>query len=380
LAATSQTNIGLDKETLTGNFLYKWLPNKAVTNKLELFNIQYIRNKNINRYYDIYTNSYNSLNEIANTYNLDPNNVDADGNLTTTIGPSGFTGADNFAIQVLAEQTDLTINDNEYKTVSSLSERKLRLTENNLIVASSYAYEVDTQENYFDHSFNTFRFKVELAGNLLSSIANLANRDKNENERYEFFNVAYSQYVKTEFNYTKHWDLGNNNVLAMRSFFGIAIPYGNSKTIPFSKSFFAGGPNDNRAWQAYGLGPGDSKSIDDYNEGNFKLALNLEQRFPILGNVKGALFIDAGNIWNFENLSEELDNYFNENTTFRGFQSLENIAIGSGFGFRYDFGFVLLRFDTGFKTYDPSYQEENRWFNDYNFSNAVYNISINYPF
>ena len=71
--------------------------------------------------------------------------------------------------------------------------------------------------------------------------------------------MAFSQYVKTEFDYIKHWDLGKKNVLAMRSYFGIAIPYGNSTNIPFAESFFAGGPNDNRAWTAYNLGPGATK-------------------------------------------------------------------------------------------------------------------------
>ena len=69
-----------------------------------------------------------------------------------------------------------------------------------------------------------------------------------------------------------------------------------------------------------------------------------------------------------------------DRATFTDFKSLENIAVGSGFGLRYDFDFFVLRFDTGFKTYDPSQQEGSRWFRNYNFRNAVYNIGINYPF
>ena len=194
------------------------------------------------------------------------------------------------------------------------------------------------------------------------------------NDNFEIFDVAYSQYIKTELDYIKHWDLGKKQVLALRSFFGIAIPYGNSNSIPFSKSFFAGGTNDNRAWTAYSLGPGSSDSNDEFNEANMKLAFNLEYRFNVFGDFYAAFFADAGNIWNV------LDNIEDPQATFTSFQSLEDIALGTGFGLRYDFGFIIFRFDTGFKTYDPSYEMGNRWLNDYNFTNAVYNIGINYPF
>ncbi|MDX1270605.1 BamA/TamA family outer membrane protein, partial [Bizionia paragorgiae] len=159
-----------------------------------------------------------------------------------------------------------------------------------------------------------------------------------------------------------------------RSFLGIAIPYGNSNNIPFSKSFFAGGANDNRAWSPYDLGPGSLQSTNEFNEANLKIAFSVEQRFNISGPVNGALFIDAGNIWNV------LDDVEDEQATFNSFSSLKNIAVGSGFGLRYDFNFFVLRGDIGFKTYDPSYPENNRWFTNYNFANAVYNIGINYPF
>ena len=116
-----------------------------------------------------------------------------------------------------------------------------------------------------------FRAKIEVAGNLLSTISNVIGLEKNSTNRYELFNVAFSQYVKTEFDYVKHWSIGRRGVLAMRNFFGIAIPYGNSTNIPFARSFFAGGPNDNRAWTAFNLGPGSSNSQDEFNEANLKI-------------------------------------------------------------------------------------------------------------
>ena len=370
LATTSQTNIGLDKQTFSGIFNYNWHPNSKVTNRLDVFNIQYVRNLNVDNYFDVYSNSRNALENVARGINY----IGNDESLNIPNSENPVNEADIFINDVLTNNTSLNPNDPEFRIVSSIDERKERLTENNLILSSSYNFTNDERTNLFDNDFSIFRFKLELAGNLLSSASDLLGLKKDSNNRFELFNVAFSQYVKTELDYVKHWDFGNKNVLAIRSFFGIAIPYGNSNSIPFSKSFFAGGPNDNRAWNPYSLGPGSSETTNEFNEANLKLTLSAEQRFNIFGDLNGALFIDAGNIWNV------LDNVEEERATFTSFNALEDIAIGSGFGLRYDFSFFVFRFDIGFKTYDPFFRDENRWFNDYNFSNAVYNIGINYPF
>jgi outer membrane protein assembly factor BamA len=363
LSTTSQTNIGLDKQTINGILNYNWRPSQKVTNRLDLFNLQYVRNLNVGNYFGVYQTSYNTLNDISLSlnYNGDENLEYPD-------------ETDLFINDVLNDNTSLTPADEDYKTVASIDERKQRLTEDNLIMASSFSFVKDTRKNLYDNTFSIFRAKIELAGNLLSSISDLVGLPKDESGRSTLFNVAYSQYVKTELDFIKHWDLGNKNVLAIRTYGGIAIPYGNATSIPFSKSFYAGGPNDNRAWAAYSLGPGSSESLDEFNEANLKLAFSVEERFNLFENLNGAIFIDAGNIWNV------LDEVNNENAVFSGFNSLKDIAIGSGFGLRYDFSFFVFRFDIGFKTYDPSYKDQNRWFNDYNFGNAVYNIGINYPF
>lgn len=363
ISTSSQTNVGLDKQTVSGIFNYKWFASNLVTNRLDLFNIQFVKNLNPDNYFGIYGNSYDALNDISKDIGYNNGEDLAYPNQT-----------DAFINDVLSGNTSLQPGDEEYDDVYSINERKIRLTEDNLIFATNFNFTRDNRENLYDETFSIFRFKIELAGNLFSAISKIGNLPKNNAGQYEMFNVAYSQYVKTEFDYIKHWDLGKKNVLALRSFAGIAIPYGNSTNIPFSKSFFAGGTNDNRAWTAYSLGPGSLDSNDEFNEANLKLAFNIEHRFNIFEKFNGALFIDTGNIWNV------FDDVTDPKATFTNFASLKDIAIGSGFGLRYDFGFAVFRFDIGFKTYDPSYPENNRWFNDYNFSNAVYNIGINYPF
>jgi len=105
-----------------------------------------------------------------------------------------------------------------------------------------------------------------------------------------------------------------------------------------------------------------------------KIALSSEFRFKILGDLKGAVFADAGNIWNV------YDNVTDEKSTFTGFKSLENIALGTGFGLRYDLNFFVIRFDLGFKTYNPADETGKKWFRDYNIGHSVLNFGINYPF
>ena len=112
----------------------------------------------------------------------------------------------------------------------------------------------------------------------------------------------------------------------------------------------------------------------DFNEANFKLAFNAEYRFTFFGGFKGAFFADVGNIWNV------FDDVELEAFRFDGLQDLQELAIATGFGLRYDFGFFVVRLDLGFKTYDPGRAEGQRWFKEYNFANTVYNIGINYPF
>jgi hypothetical protein len=364
LSTTSQQNIGLDKQTLAGVLSYNWFPSNTVTNTLELFNIQFVKNLNTSNYFGVYTNSFDRLNNIARDI----------GYISDTVNLIIPTGADQFIVNVLDGNTPLTSADDDYATVNNIEERKQRLTENNLIFSSSFDYKKDRRQDIFDNDFSVFKWRVELAGNLLSNISKITGNAENETGQNEVFGVAFSQYFKTEIDYIKYFDLGRKNVLAFRSYAGIAIPYGNSNSIPFAESFFAGGPNDNRAWTAYNLGPGSSKTTNEFNEANFKIHLSAEQRFSLFGDLRGALFIDAGNIWNV------LDNVEEDAATFTDLSALKDIAIGSGFGLRYDFAFFVLRMDVGFRTYDPSLTEGNRWFQNYNFSNAVYNIGINYPF
>ncbi len=380
MGTTFQKNIGLDKQTFNTILGYSWRPTDFVSNSLELLNVQFVTNLNTGRFFSVYRNTYNQLNSIADNFADDPDiaalfNRDDPANPVLRLpdnSPQSVDGPNQFIAAVsdgLVEGITLQTQD----SINRIEERRNRLTENNLIFTTNYTFNKNNRQGATDNSFYQFRFKAESAGNLLSAISYLIPFFQ-EDGKLEVFGVPYSQYIKTEFDYIKYWDLSHSNVLAMRSFVGIAVPYGNADNIPFLRSYFAGGANDNRAWRPYSLGPGRTSAANDFNEANLKLAFNLEYRFPIAGNFKGALFADAGNIWNV------FDNVDDPEATFNGLSSLKDIALGSGFGIRYDFTYFVIRGDLAFKTYNPAEEQSKRWFRDYNLANSVLQIGINYPF
>ena len=366
IGSTVQKNIGLDKQYYSGIYEVNWNPTKQSKINFKLLDFEYVNNQNVSNYFNVYKNSYDKLNYISSIYNFDQSTLNKDGDLTIP------EGSEIFISQVLNNETTLDSGTDFYKNVNSILERKDRLTENNLIVGSSITINRNTQENFLDEDFSRLRIKFEMVGNLFNEV--LRGKNLNLDNKVEISNILPSQYTKAEINYIKHILLNNGSVFALRAFTGIAIPYGNSDYIPFTRSYYAGGSNDNRAWKAYKLGPGSSNNINEFNEANFKISLNFEYRNKISGNLNGAFFVDIGNIWNIS------DNTNDDSMNFNNFSDLSELAIGTGIGLRYDFNFFVLRLDTAFKTYNPAKEKSNRWFSDFSLNKAVFNIGINYPF
>jgi outer membrane protein assembly factor BamA len=368
LGTSIQQNIGLDKQFFKSTYQFDWQPKKNKKVQIKWIDLEFVNNRNLSNYFNVYRNSYDRLNSIAAIYNNQTDFQDVDGNLSIPDGTEGFINV------VLNNETILNEENQDFKTVNTIKERQDRLTANNLILGSSFSLNFNSQESIFDENFYQLRWKVDWVGNLLNGVIRAVNAPENDQGQTQLGGVSPSQYVKSEVDYIKHWPLGNEQVIAFHAFGGLAVPYGNANNMPFSRSYFSGGANDNRAWKAYKLGPGSSNNINEFNEANFKLAFNLEYRFPLSGPLKIGFFIDAGNVWNI------FDDVDDPAFRFDGLQDLSEIAIGSGIGLRYDFDFFVFRFDTGFKTYNPALPEGERWWGEYKLKKAVFNIGINYPF
>ena len=359
LGSSNQNNIGLDRNSFKFNYNYAWSNSKNYYN-FSPVEIELINNKNIENYFNIYSNSYEELNLISKKYTSDPKYFI---NNELSI-PNGI----NFFINDILNE-NLVVTNDDYSLVSYIEGRRKRLIANNLIIGSSFQISNNYDNRYDKRNFKQWKLKLKSSGNLASLVSK-----KNNQGKKLISDLEFSQFIKMEYSFIRHWDISDNSIFALRYFGGIAVPFGNSDNIPFSESFFGGGSNDNRAWEVYKLGPGSSGAKNEFNEANFKLALNLEYRFKMFGNFNGALFSDIGNIWNiFDDTNES-------SRSFDGFKDLDELAIGSGFGLRYDSGLFIFRLDMGLKTYNPYLAKNRRWFKDFSLNKAVFNIGLNYPF
>jgi len=360
LGTSLQKNIGLDKQRFTAIVEYDWKATSRTSHRIEVLNAQFIKNLNVNSFFNVYKSELTKL-ETIQLENTDyfPNEELTELNALYFI---------NTALENELFQQD---NVEAYLAVQNIQKRYNIITEDVLVPAITYQLTYNTQVNYKDSDFSYIRAQIASSGLLTS----LFTKNTNTTDPKQLLGTNIAQYIKLDLEFRKHWSLNLKNVLAFRTNVGLAIPYGNSNSIPFSRSYFAGGPNDIRAWRIYDLGPGSEKSGLEFNVGNLKLLTNIEYRFDIISSFKGALFIDAGNIWDTTN-----SNLTGDSGKFTGLKSLEYIAIGSGFGIRYDFSFLVFRADLGFKTYEPYQPNGEKWFKNYNISNSVLNIGINYPF
>ena len=361
-----QNNIGLDKQTYNAGVQYQWTSKKNNRIDFNLLDLTLVDSQNTQNYFNVYTNAYSQLNSLAKS-TTGTSTFFNGGRLAIPEGTAGFIN------YVLNDNSPITKGSSSYLTVQRIEERRERLTQNNLIIGSSIDFLKNTQNSFFDENFYQIRFKFESAGNLVNLLAEPLGLER-KNETNYLFNLPYSQFVKGEVDYIRHWLVGSSSVFAFRSFVGLAIPLGNATSIPFNSSYFSGGANDNRAWEVYRLGPGSSFSGNEFNEANFKLALNLEYRFDLFGSFKGALFTDVGNIWNV------FDDVTDPKRRFDGLRDLSEVAIGTGLGIRYDFGLFIFRLDSGFKTHNPALEKSKRWLTDMQFKKANITIGINYPF
>lgn len=258
-----------------------------------------------------------------------------------------------------------------------------------LIMALNYTLVDNTQVVTRKDNYHYFRWSFESAGNLLDAYSTLIGKDKfiesdtdgeQTNSYYKILNTRFAQYLKTDLEYRYGYTLNKYNSIVGRAFVGVGVPYGNFDVLPFEKKYFTGGANGIRAWQVRTLGPGSYKAPEGAypnQSGDIKLEANLEYRFHLVGMLEGALFIDAGNIWAIN----DKDN--RPGVVFRPNEFYQQIAVGTGTGFRFDFTYFIFRLDLGMKLRDPSLEPGKRSIiGNYPISAEHLNFSfaIGYPF
>jgi outer membrane protein assembly factor BamA len=242
--------------------------------------------------------------------------------------------------------------------ITNLSDYLKNSFMDHMISATSISYTYNNQRYKRNTQFTYFRINAETAGNSSTFFNRVFNSPTDSLNTYSFLYIRYAQYVKADIEFRYYQPVNETDRVVYRLIIGAAYAYGNSSSVPFEKQFFIGGGNSIRAWQVRSLGPGSYNDTVQYTYPNqtsdLKIETNIEYRFKLFWVIEGALFIDAGNIWSINKNEQREGAKFNINTFYK------DAAIGSGFGTRFDFSFLLLRLDLGFKVYDPTIQT-HRW-------------------
>lgn len=250
---------------------------------------------------------------------------------------------------------------------------------NQFIPSVSYTYTYDRAASYRNPNRLFWQTSIMQAGNIIAGFQKMFGNKTKEGKM--FLNNRYSQFVKLTTELIGYKSMDRNNQLAIRVMGGIGYAYGNSKVMPYSEQFYIGGANSIRAFQVRSIGPGGYHPIaTKYSyldqTGDIKLEGNLEYRFTIYENFKGACFLDVGNVWLLRSERQRPGGEFN----LKGLA--KELALGTGLGLRYDFSFIVVRADLGVPLHAPYDTGKSGYYNinDKFWKGLVLNIAIGYPF
>lgn len=376
LGASVQDNIGLGRIGFNAGLNYFANVNDIVSHRLTLFNSQLSLTRNKDRYYDFFPNDRLAVDNVHQIYFQSHPEIQTQLNN----GEITFDQVSQTINNDLDFQNSLNPDQqNQYSTFIQTLINKDRQTQDVLISSVIYNFiynEIGKKDRPNPFYLNA---KFESAGNIFSifnsreEVTGLVSGSSKK-----IFDIPYSQFVKFDFDVRKYFSFFNDkHTLALRQFIGIGIPYGNSSTMPFVRSYFNGGSNDIRAWRVFGgLGPADSQldeKVRAYIMDNVKLTTNIEYRMPFTKMFEGAAFIDAGNIWSLK------DNGFGDEFKFNKF--LSQMGVGTGIGLRINVAYITLRLDAAYKVYDPNKPVGDRWvIQKWQPLKPVLNFAFGYPF
>ncbi|MBQ6751440.1 MAG: BamA/TamA family outer membrane protein [Bacteroidaceae bacterium] len=247
------------------------------------------------------------------------------------------------------------------------------------IPAMQYAITYDNTWN--THIRHTMHFEgtVKESGNFLNLTNAFLGFDYYQKDKL-LLSTPYSQFLKCNLQLKNTFHLTEKTSLATRVQVGAVWTYGNSNYAPYSELFYVGGANSIRAFTIRSIGPGryyDKEKRGTYldQSGDLKLELNAEYRFPILNAIQGALFVDAGNVWLMH------DDPYHPGGKFAASEFFKDLAVGTGFGIRYDLDFLILRLDLGIGIHVPYDTGVSSYFNIRKFKDYLgFHFAVGYPF
>ena len=251
---------------------------------------------------------------------------------------------------------------------------------NHLIYGGKYTFIYNTQNTFTKPNHYIYlRGTIESSGGIVS----LFNRTKlvtDNGDHHELFGIRYAQYLRGDIDFRQYNQIGKNTLLIFRQFIGVGMPYGNSYDMPFERSFYSGGSMGMRGWNYRSLGPGsyhtEDQTVNIERIGDIQLELNAEYRFPIQGSFNGAVFVDAGNIWNYH------ANELLPGGVFRFDSFYRQIAMDAGLGIRFDMKVAIVRIDLAMPIRNPYPDADGEYWTFHNMS--IFDIhpvmNIGYPF
>ena len=251
---------------------------------------------------------------------------------------------------------------------------------NQLIPSMSYSYTYDRAATRRNPNRLYWQNTIMSAGNILSAVQYITGNHQGQNKK--LFGNIYSQFLKLTSEVIVYRKITETSLLATRFMGGIGCAYGNSRVMPYSEQFYIGGANSIRAFTIRSIGPGsyhqesDNKTAYLDQTGDIKLEGNVELRFKIMYQLNGAIFLDAGNVWLLRNDPKR------PGGEFKLAGLLKEIALGTGFGLRYDFGFIVLRGDLGIALHTPyKNPDKSGYYNIPKFKDGLrFHLAIGYPF
>ena len=262
-----------------------------------------------------------------------------------------------------------------------------RTTDQQFTIGSTYNFNynqlIGADKNASGLYFNGM---LDLSGNIAGLVSGA---DIKNGKQVSFFGSPFSQYIKTELDTRYYLAVGRSSQWANRIIAGVGVPYGNSAIVPFVKQFFAGGNNSLRGFRSRSVGPGTynggqiagNKGFFPDMTGDLKLEMNTEFRTKIVSIFNAAAFVDAGNVWLYNDNTAQPGGKFT--TSF-----LKQLAVDVGVGLRIDLTILLLRLDVAIpirKPWLPDGQQNvisqiNFGSSDWRSQNLIFNLAIGMPF